>query len=511
VSKRIGVIVAAVAVAGLGTTAWLVLRDDSSKEAAADASPITTATVSQRDLVIYDETAATLGFTTSVAVSSPVAGTVTSLLTAGEVIDPGTVIATIDSEPVVALIGDVPAYRDLSRSSSDGIDVRQLELNLVLLGFDPENEITIDETYDRATANAVTLFEDSLGLDGDGKLAESEVAFLPGHLLVDSVSVAVGGSVASGGQLLIGRETERSKLVAATGSDGGAVTTIVAAGTPVVTGTVLFWKNGFPVVAIEGDPTAVPALTRDLSTSSSNGADVRLLETMLIDGGFDPDGAMTLDDDFDDATAAAVLRWWASLGLTTDSAVVPAGSFVVVPGGMSAGASYVADGSTSAGDPIVLSLTTAAREVTTSAPIDDPTFALGATIEVEFPDGTVSNGTVVDVGTVAVDNSNIPGSTPTVTITLTVVDIPTSVDAFVQIPVTLRVVSESEDNAFVVPVSALIALAGGGFALEVVTGKDANGEPSTKLIRVTPGLFADGFVSVTGDSVEDGLEIVGAS
>lgn len=509
--SKVGVLVAAVGLAGLGTIGWLIQRDDASDTEAAEESPIATATVSQRDLVIYDETTATLGFTTSITVSSPVEGTVTSVLAEGEIVDPGTVIATIDSSPVVALIGDVPAYRDLSRSSSDGIDVRQLELNLVLLGFDPDNKIDIDETYDSATANAVTLLEDSLGLDGDGKLSQEEVVFVPGHLLVDSVPVAIGGSVSSGGPLLVGRETERSKLVAATGSNGGQITGIVAPGTPIVTGTVLFSENGFPVVAIEGDPTAVPALTRDLSTNSTNGSDVRLLETMLTEGGFDPDGTVTVDDDFDDATAAAVLRWWSSLGLTTESAVVPAGSFVVVPGGMSAGAAFVAENASAVGDPVVMSLTTAAREVTTSAPINDDTFALGASIDVEFPDGTVSTGTVVEVGTVAVDNSNIPGSTPTVTITLNVVEIPDSVKAFVQIPVTLRVISESEDNAFVVPVSALVAVAGGGFALEVVTGDDANGKPTTKLIRVTPGLFADGFVSVAGDSVADGLEVVVAS
>ncbi|MCU1390441.1 MAG: hypothetical protein JWL72_3779, partial [Ilumatobacteraceae bacterium] len=133
---------------------------------------------------------------------------------------------------------------------------------------------------------------------------------------------------------------------------------------------------------------------------------------------------------------------------------------------------------------------------------------VGATIDVEFPDGTEQPGTVVAVGTVATNTSNVPGSTPSVTITIHVDDIPTTVDSFVQIPVTLRVVSDSVPKAFVVPVSGLVALAEGGYALEVVDGKNTDGTNATHLIGVATGLFTDGFVSVTGKDVKAGLEIV---
>jgi peptidoglycan hydrolase-like protein with peptidoglycan-binding domain len=497
-----------VAVAGLGAALFVMTNQDDDQATAAAATPLATVEVSQRDLVIYDETTATLGFTTSVTVSSPVAGTVTSLIAAGDHVDPGTLVATVDGAPVVAMLGDVPSYRDLSTDSTDGIDIRQLESNLVLLGFDPDGAITIDDTYDDATADAVTLWENSIGLEGDGEVPEGQVVSIPGHLLVDSMSVSVGGSVSSGGALFVARQTERSFLVAATGSDGGAITAITAADTPVVTGTVLFWQGGFPVVAIEGDTATTAVLDRDLSTSSDNGVDVKLLEAMLVAGRFD-DGTVVIDDEFDDATAAAVQRWWASLGVADDAATltVPAGSFVVVPGGLFTGAALVPDGSAPVGDAVVMGLTTAAREVTTSAPIGDETFALGAQIDVEFPDGTVSTGTVVKVGNAAVNADNVPGATPTVTITIHVADIPASVDDFVQIPVTMRVVAEQELDAFVVPVSALVALQEGGYALEVVTD-DSGTQPTTTLVAAEPGLFADGFVSVTGDQLAAGLQVV---
>lgn len=514
-ARRTVVLAAIVGLAGIGTAWWLVGRNPDTTAAINDTAPLSIAEVTQRDLVIYDETTATLGFTNSVTVSSPVAGTVTSIISAGDHVDPGTVVATVDGAPVVAMLGDVPSYRDLSTSSADGIDVRQLESNLVLLGFDPDGAISIDEVFDSATKAAVTLWENSIGLEGDGEVTQGQIVFVPGHLLVDTASVSVGGAVGSGGSLFVGRETERSYLVSATGSDGGAITSVAAPGTAVATGTVLFWQGGFPVVAIEGDSSTTPALTRDLNTSSSNGVDVKLFEAMLVAGGFDPDSAIVIDDDFDDATAAAVQRWWASLGVTADAAeiTVPAGSFVVVPGGLFAGPALVTDGAAPVGDAVVLGLTTAARQVTTSAPVGDATFAVGAAIDVEFPDGTISVGTVVSVGNVAVSADNVPGSTPTVDITLHVADIPATVDDFVQIPVTLRVVSEAQTGAFVVPVSALVALAEGGYAVQVVTADVADGstvpsDAATTLIAVTPGLFADGFVSITGDQVAVGLKVV---
>ena len=73
----------------------------------------------------------------------------------GDTVDAGTVVATVDGAPVVAMIGDIPGYRDLSTSSTNGADIRQLELNLVQLGFDPDHKIVIDETYDTATKDAV--------------------------------------------------------------------------------------------------------------------------------------------------------------------------------------------------------------------------------------------------------------------------------------------------------------------------------------------------------------------
>ena len=500
---------ALVALAGGGGGGYLIGSRHANSTAVAKAPvKLSTAKVQQLDLTTYDETNATLGFTTSATVSSPVAGTVTSIVAGGDTIDAGTVVATVDGAPVVAMIGDVPVYRDLSTASTTGADIRQLELNLVQLGFDPNHKIVIDEKFDAATKAAVTAFENSLGLTGDGQVTKGELVFIPGRLLVDTVSATVGSSVTAGSPLVVGRQAQRKYLVS--GLSGATIDRQAAAGGKVAMGTVLFWSNGLPVIAVEGDAAATPVLSRALSVGVTDGIDVKLFEQALAAGGFTADSTLVVDDHFDAATATAATAWLASLGVTVDpaSVVIPAGSFAVVPAGLSIGATLVPDGTVLPGDSVVMSLTAPSRQVTTTAPIDDTTFALGAKIDVQFPDATVQPGIVVAVGNVATNTSNTPGSTPSVTITISVENIPTTVDTFVEIPVTLRVVSASVPKAIVVPVSALVALKEGGYAVEVVAGKNPDGTNLTKLVGVKPGLFTNGFVQVDGSLKPDADVVV---
>jgi hypothetical protein len=303
--------------------------------------------------------------------------------------------------------------------------------------------------------------------------------------------------------LVIGRQAERKFLVS--GLDGATIDRQATAGTSVGTGTVLYWSNGLPVIAIEGDAAATPVLSRALADGVEDGIDVKLFEQALNALGFTADDTLIVDDHFDAATATATAAWLASLGVTAEPAsiVMPAGSFTVIPAGLSMGTALVADGTVLEGDSVVLSLTAPSRHVTTTAPIGDDTFALGATIDVEFPDGSVQTGTVIDVGNAATNTTGTPGDTPSVTITIGVDDIPATVDTFVEIPVTLRVVSANVPDAIIVPVSALLALKEGGYAVEQVTGTNPDGTNQTKLVGVTTGLFTNGFVQIEGDLQPD--------
>ena len=67
----------------------------------------------------------------------------------------------------------------------------------------------------------------------------------------------------------------------------------------------------------------------------------------------------------------------------------------------------------------------------------------------------------------------------------------------------VEVIGDRADAVLAVPVTALIALSEGGYAVEVVAG-----DGSTYLVAVDPGLFADGRVEVSTDGLEDGTIVV---
>lgn len=515
-ARRVAIALAAAVVAGgAAVTVLVVTNSASSAETDRATVQLSSVTVAQRDLVAYNEASATLGFTDEVDVSSPVAGTVTGLLATGTAVQAGTVVGSVDGAPLVALTGDVPGWRDLDTDSDDGVDVRQLETNLVALGYDPDGDIDIDEAYDDATAAAVERWETALGLDDpDGEVPAGQVVYVPGELLVGEVAVAVGASVGDGGTLFTGRATRRTFAVPATVGDGGVVDHLAAAGTAVGTGTVLFWQAGLPVVAIEGDIASLPALGRELAVGEDDGSDVKVLEQFLAGGGFDPDGAMSVDDEFDEATANAVVRFWQSTGtiagdavVDPDDVVVPAGSFVTVPTGLMVGDAMIADGTTLSADGAAAVLTKPARLVTYDAPVGDVAYGLGATVDVVFPDGTVLTGTVTTVSDVAAAGAD--GGSPTVPVQISIdAELPPTAAALAQVPVTLRTVSESTPNAFVVPTTALVALAEGGYGLQVIDGVAADGSPATHLVGVEIGQFTGGMVAITGPDVAVGLEVV---
>ena len=66
-------------------------------------------------------------------------------------------------------------------------------------------------------------------------------------------------------------------------------------------------------------------------------------------------------------------------------------------------------------------------------------------------------------------------------------------------PVDVLLTTERRADVLAVPVTALLALAEGGYAVETAGGA---------LLAVKPGLHAGGFVEVSGDGVHAGLLIV---
>jgi hypothetical protein len=107
------------------------------------------------------------------------------------------------------------------------------------------------------------------------------------------------------------------------------------------------------------------------------------------------------------------------------------------------------------------------------------------------------------VGTVATSPAG-SNSSPTVDVEIRPSD-PSATGGLDQAPVEVAITTASVPRALTVPVDALLALAGGGYAIEVV---GASGGHS--LVAVTLGLFDDasGLVQVSGPGVAPGQRVV---
>jgi hypothetical protein len=62
-------------------------------------------------------------------------------------------------------------------------------------------------------------------------------------------------------------------------------------------------------------------------------------------------------------------------------------------------------------------------------------------------------------------------------------------------PVSVEIARTTRRHVLAVPVQALVARAGGGYAVERADGR---------LAGVTPGMFADGYVEIVGGAIREG-------
>ena len=181
-----------------GVLVVLVLGDDSPfprSSTSTTGSSAGTASVQRRDLVETDTQSGNLSYASPQTVYNRLGGTITWLPSVGAVIKPGQALFRVGSQAVTLLIGRTPAYRDLGPSDSAGLDILELNRNLIALGFNPEG-IVVDDKWQAATTAGVDVFRASLGEAETGKLTLGQIVFLPGAQVVSAVSAQLGSQAA---------------------------------------------------------------------------------------------------------------------------------------------------------------------------------------------------------------------------------------------------------------------------------------------------------------------------
>jgi len=276
----------------------------------------------------------------------------------------------------------------------------------------------------------------------------------------------------------------------------GVLTWLPAEGRTLEAGDVAYRVDEEPVVLLTG---RLP-LYRELSYGVDDGKDVRQLERNLKRLGYDPG---TVNKEFTGYTEDAVQELQEDNGLE-ETGEVTADQFLVLPEAVRVGAAQTSIGATlMPGTPTPLYDATSTRRVVTVDidPSDEALVEVGSKATVTLPDGSTLDAEVTELGTVATSTSSESESEEasadaTLPVTLTLTDAKEA-QGLSAAPVTVDVTRERRKQVLTVPVTALVALAEGGFAVRREGGE---------LVAVETRLYADGYVEVA-KGVEEGDRI----
>ncbi|MFT4235526.1 MAG: peptidoglycan-binding protein [Microbacterium sp.] len=261
---------------------------------------------------------------------------------------------------------------------------------------------------------------------------------------------------------------------------GGTITVLPAAGQVIEGGQQVYEADGAPVVLFRGERP----FWRELSVDSDDGEDVRQLQQNLTDLGL---YSGDIDGGFGWRTRQAVRDWQKSLGLPQTGVFSPSSVVVAASSGIRISQVTARLGDTSASPATYTETRLRAIAKLTEAQARELT--AGTPVTVTLPDGIE-----IDTELSAVD----PGGQPTgdgdaTTSPSATVEFPDQeqVAAAGAVAVRITILGDAEQTpTLVVPATALLATADGGYAVEVYAGGKITRTP------VDAGLVADARVQV---------------
>jgi membrane fusion protein, multidrug efflux system len=249
--------------------------------------------------------------------------------------------------------------------------------------------------------------------------------------------------------------------------------------------------RGEPLYRIDDEPAVVlyghVPMYRTISWGSE-GIDVQQLQENLAELGY---SGFTVDGVYTFATVVAVKAWQEDLGLPV-TGVVKLGQVIFIPGAV-----RIAEHTAHIGDVLgggstpLLNFTSLDRVVTVRLNVADQSLAaVGETVPISVPGRGIVEGRIAETGTIVTENE--------IEVTVTIAD-QRALGPLTAAPVDVDFVSKERKDVLAVPVAALLALAEGGYGVEIVDGN------ATQIIAVKTGMFAAGRVEVSGEDIAEGM------
>ncbi|MEU2427469.1 peptidoglycan-binding protein [Streptomyces sp. NPDC007851] len=292
------------------------------------------------------------------------------------------------------------------------------------------------------------------------------------------------------------------------GAGTGTLTKLPPDGTTTGRGRALYRVDDKPVPVFYGDTP----FFRDLKKVGVIGNDVTVLRNNLAALGYDvgDEGAVRRSagqapvqgSTLTPSLVAALKQWQQDVGLKP-TGELKVGDGVVLPGPV-----RVSGVKAQIGDPVAEDILgyVAPKKVIT-VPVDAQQVSAikpGEPVTLMLPGRNVP-GTVSGISGTEQDASSQPPAGDDSTSKIDVTVLPKRASDVANLDegdVPVEFVSEIHKNVLTVPIGALLALSGGGFALQ---------RPGGELVRVQTGMFATGLVEISGKGLTEGLDVVVAS
>jgi len=185
-------------VAGLVIIGFRANAANSPVAASGSGVPTSLVAVTRRDLTDRLDVNGTLGYGATTLVPNHLGGTITSEAALGSVVDRGQALYYVDAKPVTLMFGATPAYRDFRLGMSDGPDVKELEQNLLALGYANSNNLKATGHFDSYDVAAIERWQKAVGLTQDGIVPWGRVVFEPTAIRINAQEVEVGASAGPG-------------------------------------------------------------------------------------------------------------------------------------------------------------------------------------------------------------------------------------------------------------------------------------------------------------------------
>ena len=477
---------------------------------------LTTVSIQKGDLAKKEEYNGTLRQTDKKILNSPTNGVVTFLPEEGSVVNFGEVLFIIDNKPVILLQGSTPFYRTLDLNSDPGVDIQQVEEALVYLGY-ADSTFVPDEVFDEQTSKMLNTLYIDYGIDTKSEITPTE-------------------------QVLINQKQDEIELLENTVSDGGTTLSEVNNKKKLLDDAKEnATKENAAWQAAENEIERIQNLIAELTYESMSEdtragrkaqyeEDIKTQERIQSreagkESGIDATEQLAIDNAqkaYDDtlesynegvdrdAELAKAREELNELQLSSISETFSPTNAFASKTPIIAGSIINDLGSAVALNSPLYNISSVGIEVVFQVDAtDQETVTLGKNVEIELP-------TDERVPTVITFIDQVVTQTQAgdfIEVVLEVLN-PEEVEAYDQAPVKVFLTTEVSENVLYVPVNALLALAEGGYALEVyegvAEGSTFEGESGvdTTYVAVEIGVFTDGFVEVIGNIQEGQLVVV---